>query len=221
MIAATSFKLSKDLLNEAINSMPIFSDRLTLNTPTNRFFHDPWEIKDQFKNTVWEKVLDSLAVPKGEARLIKLPTKSCYTGHADIDDRWHLTLVSQKSYLIDLDNDIMHNTNDSGCWYHMDASRRHTAANFGNDDRIQLVVRHLLPMINLKDPVTMSIEDNPKEEESRYIFDDVISPILNALSKKHLISNISATVNSITFDIEKTSSQQLRELVLTTPLIAK
>ena len=67
----------------------------------------------------------------------------------------------------------------------------------------------------------MSIEDNPKEEESRYIFDDVISPILNVLSKKHLISNISATVNSITFDIEKTSSQQLRELVLTTPLIAK
>jgi hypothetical protein len=221
MIAITSFKLSKDLLNEAIHAMPIFSDRLALNKPTNQFFHDPWEIKDQFKNTVWEKVLDSLAVPKGEARLIKLPTKSCYTGHADIDDRWHLTLVSQKSYLIDLDTDTMYNTNDSGCWYNMDASKRHTAANFGNDDRIQLVVRHLLPIVNLKDPVTISIEDNPKEEESRYIFDDVVSPRLNILSKEKLISNISATVNSITFDIERSASQQLIDLVSTTPLILK
>lgn len=221
MIAMTSFKLSNDLLNQAIHSIPIFTDRLTLNMPTNQFFHAPWKIKDQFKNTVWEKVLDTLTVAKGEARLIKLPTKSCYTGHADIDDRWHLTLISQKSYLIDLDNNVMHNTNTNGCWYNMDSSRRHTAANFGNDDRIQLVVRHLLPMINLKEPVTMLIEDNPKEEESRYIFDDVISPILNKLSKQHLISNISATANSIKFDIEKTSSQQLRNLVLTTPLILK
>lgn len=220
MITNTSFRLSKDLLNEAINSMPIFSDRLALNTPTNQFFHDPWEIKDHFKNTIWEKVLNSLDIPKGEARLIRLPTKSCYTGHADIDDRWHLTLTGQKSYLIDLDKDIMYNTNQCGCWYDMDASKRHTAANFGNHDRIQLVVRHLLPIVNLKDPVTISIDDNPKED-SRYIFDDIVSPRLNILSKEKLISNISATVNSITFDIERSASQQLIDLVLTTPLILK
>ena len=109
----------------------------------------------------------------------------------------------------------------SGCWYDMDASKRHTAANFGNDARIQLVVRHLLPIVNLQDPVTISIEDNPEEEESRYIFDDVLSPRLNILSKEKLISNVSATANSLTFDIERSASQQLIDLVLTTPLILK
>lgn len=221
MLTPLNYQVSKDLLDIAVNNLPSVDSRLSLNKPKGRFFYDPWEIKKEFENTVWQKILETLPHPIGEARLIKLATQSCYTGHADIDDRWHLSLINQQSYLIDLDKKIMHAIENPGQWYSMDASKRHTAANFGNCDRIQLVVRQLLPMHTLLDPVRFTIENNIEIEDSRYIFDDVISPQLNILVKKKYISNVSTTDGAITFDIERTQHSALLELVSTTPLIVK
>jgi hypothetical protein len=46
-----------------------------------------------------------------------------YTSHADIDDRWHLSLTAEQSYLIDLDNMQMHKIDIDGYWYDMDAGK--------------------------------------------------------------------------------------------------
>lgn len=218
MITKTEFSINLKLLETAIQSIQsikLIDGRLTLNEPTGRFFYDPWTIKEEFKDTVWEEVLNSLNCPIGEARLINLEIGSCYSSHADIDDRWHLSLIGERSYLIDLDNEVMHQTNDIGIWYSMDASRRHTAANFGNSDRIQLVVRQLLLTNTLHDPVSIELK---LTGAGRYQVDDHLSPWLNLMCKNGVIADIYHTSKSIKLMIEKTYIEQLENIVKLTPL---
>ena len=132
----------------SISSIPqdvAFNDeKIYLNAPTGDFFYDPWKIKDEYKNTYWDDVLQTLDFEIGEARIIKLSVGECYLQHADIDDRYHLNITGDNSILINLENYEIFKIFKDGIWYEMDAGIIHSAVNFGQEDRYQLVVRKLL-----------------------------------------------------------------------------
>jgi hypothetical protein len=213
MLTKTNYTISATILQEARTKMPPIDSRLLLNQPIGSFFNDPWEIKPEFKGTVWEEILDSLACDKGEARLIKLTPGEAYSSHADIDDRWHLSIVGNHSYLIDLETNTMHKTIIDGNWYSMNAGIRHTAANFGSEDRIQLVVRQLLPMPHIDNPAHISITLKTIVEDRRFIFDDVLSPWLNRAYKKGIVDNFNGKDLVATFTVEECYVPELQELV--------
>lgn len=213
MLELTNYTVPQTLLQEAIDSIPDIDSRLALNKPSGRFFNDPWVIKPEFKGTVWEKILDVLNEPKGEARLIRLPQGTCYVSHADIDDRWHLTLTGNNAYLIDLENHKMHQTSELGRWYLMDAGRRHTAANFGSCDRVQLVVRKLLRLPDIKNPKKISITLKNVVVERRFIFDDIISPWLNYAYKKGIVADFKGEDLIATMTIESEYVPELEKLI--------
>jgi len=212
MLEPTNYTISVALLQEAVKSLPKIDTRIALNEPTGDFFHDPWQIKPEYKDTVWEEILDNIAVDKGEARLIKLTPGEAYPSHADIDDRWHLSIQGNHSYLIDLETHTMHPTEVDGKWYTMDAGCRHTAANFGSEDRIQLVVRQLLPRNILKDPIEVFITLKDIVVDRRFIFDDVISPWLNRAFKRGIVSKFNGQDLIASLTIEMDCLDELEEL---------
>jgi hypothetical protein len=202
MLEPTHYTISDILLQEAVHLLPKIDARVALNQPTGDFFNDPWEIKPEFKGTVWEQILDTIIEDKGEARLIKLAPGQAYPSHADIDDRWHLSISGNNSYLIDLENQQMYQTNDLGRWYLMDAGIRHTAANFGSESRVQLVVRKLLSRNQLRQPVKISIRLKEVIGERRFIFDDIISPWVNRAYKSGSINDFKGSDLEATMIIE-------------------
>lgn len=188
MIKPTDYIVSNSLLERCIAELPFVDFKLTINQPTGKFFYDPWEIKPEYKNTVWEKVLNCIPYSKGEARIIKLDSGTCYTSHADIDDRWHLSLTGNKCYMIDLDANVMHPISADGVWYDMNAGNHHSAATFGEVDRYQIVVRQLLTNGNLKNPKKVLITPTT-QHKARYNFDERFSPWLNRANKKSILRN--------------------------------
>jgi hypothetical protein len=209
MLVLTNYNISSELLQQAQQEIPNIDSRLSLNQPTGRFFNDPWEIRPEFKGTVWEQILDSLDEDKGEARLIKLMQGTCYPSHADIDDRWHLAIQGNHSYLIDLETNTMHLTDKLGSWYMMDAGIRHSAANFGSCDRIQLVVRKLLPLPKIINPQRVSIKLKTVVDDRRFIFDDIISPWLNRAYKLGIVENFKGEDLEATLIIEAGAIDEL------------
>lgn len=203
------YMLVKTPYNVSINNIPLFEKgKHDLTEPSGDFFYDPWLLKDEYKNTVWEDIWNSLPIATGQARIIVMNSPSCYTQHADIDDRYHLNLSGDQDYLIDLDNQQMHKLVKDGVWYEMDAGRLHTAISAGEHTRMQLVVRKLLTRNQLVDPVTVGIHaggSNP-----RYRFDNTISPWLNFATKHGIITNFEQTRVAVYFDIEKDSLEDLR-----------
>lgn len=212
MLELTHYTIPTDLLQEAVNSLPKIDTRLALNEPAGNFFHSPWILKQEFVGTVWEKILNSLDCDKGEARLIKLTPGEAYPSHADIDDRWHLTIKGNHSYLIDLETNTMYPTLANGSWYNMNAGVRHTAANFGSEDRIQLVVRHILPTNILKDPIEVFITLKNVVMDRRFIFDDIISPWLNNAFKRGIVSEFNGHDLIASLTIEVDCLEELEEL---------
>lgn len=213
MLSATLNFLDLSTIKEAVNTAPTDQFKCTINQPTGDFFYDPWEIKPELKGTVWEKVLNSLPVDQGEARIVILKSGTCYFCHADADDRWHLNLQSEQGYLIDISDSTMYPLLTDGIWYHMNAGRLHTAANFGSIDRIQLVVRQLLNRNKLNDPVTAKIVLKIKVADFRYQFDNTISPWLNLANKQGTINNFKCINDEVTFDVERTSLDSLYKIV--------
>lgn len=209
MLRKIPFSVPANALNEAINSLPQVNFRLSLNNPTDRFFYDPWVIKDEFKNTIWEKILNTLPGPIGEARIIQLTHGTCYMSHCDIDDRYHLNIQGQYSFLIDIDSQEMFSTVADGNWYFINTGVRHVAANFGSIDRIQLVVRKLLNDPELESPVAVKI--TPTCVNPRFEFDDVISPWLHKMNKLSLLKDFTVYDDSVSF---KLSNSQILDLEL-------
>lgn len=163
-------------------------NRCDLNRPTGHWLYDPYQIVDCWKATEFEKLLNSIPEPIGEARLMKLTPGTCYPSHADADDRLHLNLLSNdQSYLIDLDNHVMHQLYTDNKFYRMDAGRQHVAANFGSTDRIQLVIR--VPLIRIKDSrfVERNIKFTNPDFNLRYVLDNHISTFLNRAIKKQQV----------------------------------
>jgi hypothetical protein len=213
MLSKTQFNVPLQVFNSAKGSVPAVSSKLSLNRPTGDFFYDPWEIKPEFKNTIWEEILDSLPLDKGEARLIELGPQQTYSSHADIDDRWHLALSDDQSYLIDLDEMKVHKPDADGSWYYMDAGRIHTAANFGGRPRLQLVVRKLLFKNIIANGIQVTIEPSGDTTWHRYNFDLIFSPWLNRANKTGDISHFNFQGNSIKFNINPSALACFKNIV--------
>lgn len=190
MLQKINFTVSNNLLSQASNIANKFKHDIVLNQPTGNFFYDPWVIKPEYKNTVWEEILHSLELPIGEARVILLDPATNYHIHADIDDRYHLNISGDRSYLIDFSTNEMHLLEANGIWYDMDAGRMHSAANFGKHQRIQLVVRHLLINSNISNAVRVKVySDTLNIDSARFAFDNTISPWLNKTNKCGLLAD--------------------------------
>jgi hypothetical protein len=207
MLQTLPHTVSKSLLEEAQRSIPTSKSRLILNSPTGNFFYDPWELKKEFKNTVWEKILSTLPIQFGEARIMVLEHGATYMSHTDIDDRYHLNLKGQYSYLIDIDSQEMFHTLQDSKWYEMDTGRRHVAANFGSYERVQLVVRKLLVNAELKDFKTITIK--PTCVNPRFEFDDIISPWLNKINKQDWMSNFTVMDDGVRFHLDSSVVNKL------------
>ena len=213
MITSLEYNVPLNLIQEACDAALNDTSKNTINQTNGSFFYDGWVIKPEYQGTVWEKILDTLPFPIGEARVIVLKPGQCYQGHADIDDRYHLNLSGSVSFLIDIDNKAMYETDQDGMWYLMDASPRHSAANFGQVPRLQLVVRKLLTRNTLLDPVSVKLNVVRLDPlDARFEFDQIISPWLNQASKKSLITDFNYSGTSVMLKIERHAVEALKQL---------
>lgn len=214
MLTKLDYTVSSELLQEAAQSLPSTDSKSTINQPSGRFFYDPWQIKPEYQNTAWEEILNSLPLSVGEARVIVLMPGQCYQSHSDIDDRYHLNITGSDSFLVDLDNKILDEIVQDGHWYAMDASPRHSAANFGQVPRVQLVVRKLLEENKLSNPVEIKLTavrlDN---NDARFFFDQTISVWMNQANKKQLISNFKYAPDQVLLTIEKSAIDDLKAIL--------
>jgi hypothetical protein len=215
MLTKTSYTVPIDLLSTAVEHLPNDDFRSTINQPTGNFFYDPWEIKPEYKGTVWELLYSSLPFATGEARIINLAPATCYQSHADIDDRYHLNLVGENCYLIDFDSGQLHQLTTDGIWYTMDAGKLHSAANFGRLRRTQLVVRKLLTTNLLKVPVKVKLTSSGlSKDDTRFMFDQTVSGWLNRANKQGLISNFEFNHGEVLFEIEQDSICKLKSILI-------
>ena len=204
--------LVKTQYTVSIDDIPILEKgKHDLTVPSGDFFYDPWVLSEKYKNTVWESIWNSLPIDAGQARIIVMESPSCYTQHADIDDRYHLNLSGDQDYLIDLDNQQMHKLVKDGVWYTMDAGRLHTAISVGEHIRMQLVVRKLLTRNTLKNSVSVKLAAGGSRP--RYRFDNTMSVWLNRASKNKTISNFKQSEASVYFDVEHSLLEELESII--------
>jgi hypothetical protein len=214
MLTKLNYTVSVDLLQEAANSLPSEDFKSAINSPTGSFFYDPWVIKPEFKDTVWSKILSTLPFEVGEARIIVLSYGNCYQSHGDIDDRYHLNISGQYSYLMNLETETMYPLSADGVWYEMSAGSRHSAANFGYIKRIQFVVRKLLTRNTLTQPISIKVlYVGTDKDKVRFTFDDVISPWLNKANKKGVITDFNFAHNDVKFKIDEDNLKELENIL--------
>lgn len=202
------------LIKQALKEYPVTGENTVLNDPTGDFFYDRWAIRDLYKGTIWQQVLDTIPMPIGQARIIKLKPGESYMAHADIDNRWHLSLTGEQAYLIDLDNKVMHECVKDNRWAYMDASRTHAATNYGSIPRLQLVVRE--PLKRSRQPVdlvSIVMEQAYEQHDFRYKFDKIFSPFLNRANQKYKLADFAHTTFCLTFKLERELFDEFKQLL--------
>lgn len=209
MINITTWQCPPGLIERALTKYPIDGNRTVLNTNTGDFFYDKWELKEEFKGTPWEELLLTLPCTIGEARIITLEPGASYMSHADIDNRWHLNLSGEQSYITDLDTMKMYKQYRDNHWRYMFADKIHTASNFGNVPRSQLVVRELLKHSTFKNLIEVEITPASEQFDYRYQFDNIISPWLNKKNQEATLDNFVYKDNVVSF---KLASHVIEEL---------
>lgn len=216
MLTQLPYSVPQELMSNAgYDALPTDDFRYTINQPTGSFFYDPWVIKPEHQDTVWGSILQTLPLPIGEARLIVLKPGTGYQSHADIDDRYHLNIIGEQCYMLDFDNQKLHQVATNGNWYEMDAGRIHSAANFGRLDRIQLVIRKLLDNASLADPVAVKLTSTGlSKEDTRYMFDQTVSKWLNYANKQQAISNFEFNHGVVSFSIERNRIDELQSILI-------
>ena len=215
MLRKTDYQVSPKLLADTAIYHWTDENKNRLNTPTGSFFYDPWVIADEYKDTVWESILSTLPGPVGEARIMVLKPGTCYHLHADIDDRYHLNIAGANSYLIDFDTQTMHKLVKDGMWYDMDAGRLHSAANFDKKHRIQLVVRKLMHKVILPIRIRVS-SDGMGFDDSRNMFDSILSPWLNNANKRNLVGDFKTFVGASIVEFSTTNAgvEEVKKLLI-------
>lgn len=213
MLNQLSHYVESDIVDECIELCSDFNECTLLNQPTGNFFYDTWKIKNEYIGTAWQKLLESLPYNLGEARIIKLVPGETYMSHADIDNRWHLNLTGEQSYLIDLENKSMHHLQKDYKWYSMDASKIHVAANFGSKNRFQVVIRQLLTKSSLSKFVFVKIEPSREQHDYRYKFDQIMSPFLNKANKNNFLRNFQFEKNTVTFEIAEQEIENFKKII--------
>ena len=184
-----------------------------LNEPTGDFFYDEWKLLPEYKGTSLEELLIKLG-KVGEARINVMKPGECYTAHADIDDRFHLTLNSEHSFLTDIIWSKTFPCYADDTVYGMDAGRLHTASNYGYKNRYQLVIRRLLNKIDLQEPAVVTcIALQPTPYNLRYLFDRSFSCLLNKFNKLGVMTNFEKMSDtSIKFEVEAEYVQEVLRL---------
>ena len=214
MIKELNYKVDLTLIQNIVDSFDLMKDKVVLNFPVGDFFTDPWKLKDEYKDTIYQDLYDSLPLDKGEARIINLPYKDCYHAHSDIDDRYHLTLQGKFSYLINLDEEKMYPTYVTGIWNVMNAGCKHSAVNFSNENRLEFVVRKLLKKNKLESPIYVTLRSTDLHENTaRYVFDNVISPWLNKKFKEGVVDKFSYSDKNVSFYIEENIVTSLYDIL--------
>ena len=215
MITKQIWTCPEGLIEQALKEHPV-TESIVLNEPTGDFFYDKWVIKEFYKGTIWEQVLNSMPMSIGQARIIKLAPGESYMAHADIDNRFHLNLTGEQAYLIDLDDEIMYKCEKDNRWAYMDASRIHAATNYGSIPRLQLVVRE--PLRRSRQPVdlvSISMEPAYEQQDFRYKFDNIFSPFLNRANWAYKLADFTHTTFSLTFKLEREQLEEFEKLVNT------
>ena len=184
-----------------------------LNEPTGDFFYDEWKLLPEYKGTSLEELLTKLG-KVGEARINVMKPGECYTAHADIDDRFHLTLNSEHSFLTDIIWAKTFPCHADDTVYGMDAGRLHTASNYGYKNRYQLVIRRLLNRIDLQEPAVITcMALQPTPYNLRYLFDRSFSCLLNKFNKLGVMTNFNkVSETSIKFEVEYEFVQEVLKL---------
>ena len=215
MLTRLQYTVSKELLQEANSRISTDDFRTTINEPTGQFFYDPWIIRSEYKDTVWEKLLNTLPFAVGEARIINLLPATCYQVHADIDDRYHLNISGEECYLIDFNTSNLHKLSADGHWFAMDAGKLHSAANFGRVQRVQLVVRKLLELTELADPVSVRLTSTGlSKDDTRFLFDQTVSSWLNYANKNQVLSDFKFNHGTVEFNIERNQITSLKNMLI-------
>ena len=213
MITKQIWTCPEGLIKQALKEHPITGNTV-LNEPTGDFFYDKWEIKESYKDTIWQQVLDTMPMTIGQARIIKMEPGDSYMAHADIDNRWHLNLTGEQAYLIDLDEKIMYDCVRDNRWAYMDASRIHAATNYGSIPRLQLVIRELLRCSRQPvDLVSISMEAAYEQHDFRYKFDKVFSPFLNRANWAYKLANFAHTTFTLSFNLERELLEEFEKLI--------
>jgi hypothetical protein len=210
MVSQQRWHCPEGLIEQALAECPITDEVVVLNQTNGDFFYGSWTIKDEYKGTAWERILMSLPGPIGEARIITLAPGESYMAHADIDNRWHLNLTGQRSFLIDLDAQEMFECNQDNHWYLMCTDKIHSAANFGSTPRLQLVVREpLRTPVSPKDLINVTIKPAYEQYDYRYKFDNIFSPWLNRVNYDYKMAEFSPKEMSVSFKLEKELKEEL------------
>lgn len=212
MLKRTSYYVEDQLFHRVLEHRLDVDFKLSINKPTGDFFYDSWVIKDEYRGTVWEELYNTLPENKGEARFIKLDPGTSYLAHSDMDNRWHLNIYAKESYLINLTDNLLYPIVTDQYWYYMDAGKYHTAANFGNTERLQFVVRELFKHRSLLSPTTVKIKLKEFRHDYRYEFDRTISPWLNKVNTLGLIDNFKYVNEEVEFAIEKDLIAELKNI---------
>ena len=210
MLTVVGTKINYKEIYDLVKNLPTGKNVLT--KPRGDFFYDPHILDEQYKGTEIEKVLDLIPM-HGEARVIVMEPGQSYSAHADVDDRWHLTLDADESYLVDLKNQKMYKLVADGTLYLMDSGRLHTASNYGYKPRYQLVIRKRLKGRILDNPVYFNLTLIDPPYNARYLFDKSFSILLNRLEKEEKINNFKKISDKeIEFVIESEQITRIKEL---------
>ena len=212
MITKQIWTCPEGLIEQALKEHPI-TETVVLNEPTDDFFYDRWQIKDLYKDTLWERVLNSMPMSIGQARIIRMEPGESYMAHADIDNRWHLNLTGEQAYLIDLDDEVMYKCERDYRWAYMNASRIHAATNYGSVPRLQLVVRE--PLRRSRQPVDLvSISMvRGSQHDFRYRFDKQFSPFLNRANWANKLADFAYTEFNLSFKLERELLEEFNKLI--------
>jgi hypothetical protein len=203
------------IVNQVLN-LGYFGRQLDLNTPTGKFFNDPWQTKLEFINTPIGEVLERLG-NIGQARLLVLDSAESYTAHADPDDRIQLAIITNPySFLVDLSSNQLHHLPADGQLWYMDTSKIHVAANWGPRTRIHLNIRVLLPKFDSNQPglkITV-LEGGYDWKQNAYM---PIMSIINQCVKLNSVTGFESTnekelyINTLTLEIFNSAFNSIRQ----------
>ena len=222
MFTPTDIRVDAEALLQSVKNIALEQDRydsmlkLDINQSITSFYYDAWQLKPEYNSQEMRELFDQLG-PVGQAKIVSIPPGTSYHAHSDIEDRYHITLQSDHSYLIDLEQCEMYATQVDNVCYHMDTARIHTAVNFGYQDRIQLVVRQLLnrPQLNHVSHVHLRPRVLDEPYNQRNLFDQHILTWLNTANKRMILDNFDPKGEDveIEFDLESSHVKELQHQI--------
>lgn len=103
----------------------------------------PYEyIYPEFRNTIWEEVINQLPGKKSRARIMIMPPFKILDLHRDFEKRWHIPIITDPAcMMLDYETAKSYHIPADGYVYDVDTTKLHTAFNpTTNINRVHLVV---------------------------------------------------------------------------------